>query len=149
MGITENASYLKGFADGIGIDESTKEGKVIIKLLTLVNEMAEKIDILEKQNEELYSYIEEIDEDLGNLEEDYFDELNGEEDYSDLNDGEEYDPEDDEDYYEIECPSCGEKICFTDDVGIEELVCPACGELVGDTEIVGCDGDCDSCDGCE
>ena len=150
MGITENASYLQGLAEGLELDVSTKEGKIITRLLDLVGEMAEKIDILEKQNEELYSYIEEIDEDLGNLEEDFysFDDEESE-DYSDLNDDDEYDAVDDEDYYEIECPSCGEKICFTDDVDIEELVCPACGELVGDTEIIGCDGDCDSCGGCE
>ena len=153
MGITENASYIKGLAEGLGINDSTKEGQVILSLITLVGEMAEKIDTLEKQNTELAAYIEEIDQDLGTLEEELFSiDDEDEEDYSDLND--EYDDEpdedvDDEDYYEIECPSCGEKICFTDDVDIEELVCPACGELVGDTEIIGCDGDCDSCDGCE
>ncbi len=150
MGITENASYLKGLADGLGVDETTKEGKIIVKLLDLVNDMAEKIDILEKQNAELYSYIEEIDEDLGNLEEELYSLEDEDDDYSDLNDDDDFVPsEGDEDYYEIECPSCGEKICFTDDIDIEELVCPACGELVGDTEIVGCDGDCDACEGCE
>lgn len=148
MGIKESAAYLKGLSDGLGINDATNEGKIIVKLLELVGDMAEKIDILEKQNEELYSYIEEIDEDLGNLEEDLYS-LDDEEDYSDLNEDGDYLPDGDEDYYEIECPSCGEKICFTDDVDVEELVCPACGELVSDTELVGCDGDCDSCDGCE
>ena len=57
------------------------------------------------------------------------------EDYSDLNEDDEYSL-DDEAYYEIECPSCSEKICFTDDIDIETLVCPACGEVVGDVEIV-------------
>ena len=151
MRVSEKAAYLKGLADGLGIDETTKEGKVILNLIDVVCEMAEKIEVLEKENEELYSYIEEIDEDLGNLEEDLLSlEDDDFEDYSDLNDDcDDFDGEEDEDYYEIECPSCGEKICFTDDIEIEELLCPACGELVGDTEILGCDGDCDACDGCD
>ena len=155
MGITENAAYIKGLAEGLGIDDSTKEGKVIQSLISLVGEMAEKINVLEKQNAELSAYIEEIDQDLGTLEEELFsidDEDEGDaQDYSDLNDEDDEDEgfDSDEDYYEIECPSCGEKICFTDDVDIEELVCPACGELVGDTELIGCDGDCDACDACE
>lgn len=150
MGISENAAYLKGLAEGLDINDSTKEGKIILKLLELVGEMAEKIELLEGTTEELYAYIEEIDEDLGNLEEDLLLDDDEDVDYSDLNEDEDY-PEsfEDDDYYEIECPSCGEKICFTDDVDIEELVCPACGELVGDTEIIGCDGDCDGCDGCD
>lgn len=148
MGITENAAYLKGLAEGLGLNGSTNESKIILKLIDLVGDMAEKIDTLEKQNEELFSYIEEIDEDLGNLEEDLYS-LDEDEDYSDLNEDDDYSPEDDGDYYEIECPSCGEKICFTEDVDIEDLVCPVCGELVGDAETLGCDGDCDSCDGCE
>ena len=149
MGISENASYIKGLCDGLEINAETKEGKVILKLVDLVSEMAQKIELLEATTEELYAYIEEIDEDLGNLEEDIlaFDEEG--DDYSDLNEDEDFKVDDNEEYYEIECPSCGEKICFSEDVDIEELVCPVCGELVGDTEIVGCDGDCDACDGCE
>ena len=68
------------------------------------------------------------------------------EDYSDLNDDEDFEGEDDEEYYEVECPSCGEKICFTEDLDLDELVCPACGEKLADVE---CDGNCDSCEGCD
>ena len=152
MGITENAAYLKGLAEGLKVDESTSEGKLIVKMLDLIGEMAEKIDMLESANDELYTYMEGMAEDLVNLENDFYGDDECEcEDYSDLNDEDDEDEgfDSDEDYYEIECPSCGEKICFTDDVDIEELVCPACGELVGDTELIGCDGDCDACDACE
>ena len=148
MNISEKAAYLKGYADGLGINEGTNEGKVIVKLLELVEDMADKIDLLEQANEELYAYIEEIDDDLSNLEED-LDAEEYEEDYSDLNDDEDFDFDEDEDYYEIECASCGEKICFTDDIQIEELVCPACGELVVGTDGIGCDMNCDACSGCD
>ena len=150
MGISENAAYLKGLADGLELDTTTKEGKVIAKLLDLVSEMAEKVDMLEAANEELYSYIEEIGGDLIDLEDVVYGEDEEYEDYSDLNDDEEFACDEDEDYYEIECPSCGEKICFTDDLEIEELVCPACGESVGDVEVTElCDGDCEGCTGCD
>ena len=33
-----------------------------------------------------------------------------------------------EDYFEVECPSCGDTICFDSTIDPEELVCPACGE---------------------
>jgi hypothetical protein len=39
------------------------------------------------------------------------------------------DCEDDE-YYEIECPSCGEIIYFDDDIDPEDLTCPACHEKI-------------------
>ena len=137
MGITENAAYLKGLFEGYEIDVNTKEGKIISKLCDLVSELAEKVSALELDNRELAEYVYEIDEDLTDLENDVYGlEEDGEyEDYSDLNDDEEY-QFDDESYYEIECPSCSEKICFTDDIDIETLVCPACGEVVGDVEVI-------------
>ena len=33
MGITENAAYLKGLAEGLKLDEGTNEGKLIVKML--------------------------------------------------------------------------------------------------------------------
>ena len=147
MGITENASYLKGLFEGYEIDTDKKEGKILSKLLDLVSEMAEKIKVLEAENNELREYVIELGEDLTALEDDFYEDSDDEyDDYDDLNDDEEYDEEMD-DYYEIQCPSCGEKVCFTDDIDIEELICPACGEKVGDVEL--CDGDCSACEGCE
>ena len=52
---------------------------------------------------------------------------------------------DDEEYYEIECPSCGEIICFDEDIDPEELTCPACHEkiscLVDEDDIKAVDGE--------
>ena len=129
MGITENAAYLKGLAEGLKLDEGTNEGKLIVKMLDLIGEMAEKISVLESTNDELYTYMEGMAEDLVNLEEDYYGDGECEcEDYSDLND--DLDDEEeyvDEEYYEIECPTCGEKICFTDEFDLDNFLCPACG----------------------
>ena len=31
-------------------------------------------------------------------------------------------------FFEIECPSCGEVVCFDETIDPENLACPACGE---------------------
>ena len=151
MGISENAAYIKGLFDGYEIDKNTKEGKIISEMLILLADMADKINALEADNKELHEYVEELDHDLGEVEEelyfsdDYYDYDDDEdyEDYDDLNDDEDYDLEDGE-FYEIECPSCGEIVCFDDSLEVDELVCPACGEKIGGIEI--CDGNCAECE---
>ena len=57
------------------------------------------------------------------------------------------DCEDDE-LYEVECPSCGEEIYLDDEMLDEEFIeCPACGEkLELDIEFDDCDCDCGCCD---
>ena len=138
MTINENAAYLKGLAEGFGIT-STKEGEIITKLLELVSDMTDKIGALEAECAELREYIEEIDEDLGAVEDDLY--LEDEEDEDGFDDDDE---EFEDGFYQMECPSCGEEICFDDSLDADELVCPACGAKVSDIEI--CDGNCDACD---
>ena len=141
MGITENAAYLKGLFDGYEIDKATKEGKIIGSMLDLIADMADKISALEADNKELHEYVEELDHDLGEVEEEvyFYDE---DEEYDEYDD--EYEGEDDGEYYELECPSCGEIVCFDDSLDPDDIVCPACGEKISDIEI--CDGNCNSCD---
>ena len=91
--------------------------------------MAERIDYLEKENDDLYGYLEEMAADLVTLEDDYYGEDEEYEDYSDLNDEDFSDGEcDDIEYYEMTCPNCEEVVCFTDDIDPEDLICPACGK---------------------
>ena len=151
MKLTEKASYIKGLADGLELDKTTKEGKVILALLDLVEEMASEIKDIKKDIEDIDSdldylneYIEELDDDLADVE-DYLDEeveLDGEDDEDEWDDDEEFccdgdcDACDgcdcgDEDYCEIVCPSCGETVCFDQELDPEKLICPACGEKFG------------------
>ena len=146
MDVIENAAYLKGLAEGLKVDESTNEGKLILKMLDVIGEMAKKISALEVMNDDLYDYMEEMARDIVALEDDIYSDDEDYEDYSDLND-DDFDCDPDEEYYELECPSCGEKICFTEDFDIDGMVCPACGEAIGDIEL--CDGDCSDCNDCE
>ena len=130
MTLNEKASYIKGLADGLEIDKESKEGKVIAALLDLVGEMTEAITCLADDVDELNDYIEEIDEDLGSVEEVLCE-------YEDDEYDDEFDCDgdcdecdcccEDEDFFEVECPACGEEICFDSTVDPEELRCPACG----------------------
>lgn len=151
MNISENASYLKGLAEGMEIDSASKEGKLILKLIDTVSLLAKEVDELRAENDEIYGYLEEMARDIIDIENDLYEDYDGEdedyEDYSDLNEDEEFEFDEDDEYYEVECPSCGEKICFTEELDLDTLICPACGEKLSDVEIL-CN-DCDSCDVCD
>ena len=77
------------------------------------------VDCLKEDTEYLDAYIEEIDEDLGMLEEDYYEDG-----------GCDCDDEDcgcDDDFVEVECPECGETVCLDDSIDFDHVICPACG----------------------
>ena len=150
MELRENAAYIKGLCDGLELDKSTKEGKVISALLDLVSAMAERIENLEGENAELREYIEEIDEDLGLLEDDFYLDEDGEDEFDEAFEEDfdnDFENDDDSGYDEFVCPSCGEIICVDENLEIADVTCPACGEKLGDIEL--CDGDCSQCGGCE
>ena len=132
MELTEKAAYIKGLAEGLALDETSAEARLIKELLALCSDMAEQISEMQEDMDDLGSYIEEIDEDLGDIEEILFDNDDDDEDECDGNcDSCFADCDDGEDYYEIVCPSCGETVCFDESVNAESLVCPACGSPLG------------------
>ena len=141
MNINKESAYLRGLLEGYELDSNKKETKLFTKMLELIDEMADHITALEADNAEMREYIEELDHDLGAVEEDLYMTDDDDECYDEEED--DFDDEDDE-YYELECPACGEIVCFDESLDPDELVCPACGEKITDIEI--CDGNCDECD---
>ena len=69
MKLGEKSAYLQGLAQGLNLDQTKPEGKVIGELLTLVSDMSNAIEALEQECSRLQDYIEEIDADLGDVEE--------------------------------------------------------------------------------
>lgn len=151
MKLTEKAAYLKGLVDGLEVDKTTKEGKILAALLDLVDEMAAEVTDIRSDIEDIDSdldylndYVEELDDDLETVE-DFLDECCDDDAEDDDDEYEEEDFEDcdgdcancngegcaDEDYFEIVCPSCGETVCFDQELDPEDLTCPACGEKFG------------------
>ena len=156
MEIKEKVAYIKGLAEGLGLDENDKNGKVLAAIIDLLGDMAEEIDAIEENAEYLESYVEELDEDLGMVEEDLycgedddddFDEIDDEEDFEE--DEDEDDDEDDEDNDEeifvITCPVCGDGVYLDDTMDFDEIKCPSCGA----TFSCACGADCENCEGCE
>ena len=134
MKLSEQAAYLTGLAEGMNITDATPHDKLITKLLELVSEMANTIELLENRCDELTDYADELDADLGDVEEYLFSD-----DECDCCGSE------DDEAYEVTCPSCGEVICFDSSCDPEALICPACGE---EFDAI-CDGECDCCEGCD
>ena len=147
MTITEKIAYIKGLAEGLGLDQSKPEVKVINAIVDLLDDMAYDLTDMQERYDELADQVDEIDEDLSEVESELYD------------DDVEYDEYDDEDnpFYEVTCGACGEKINVSEDVLLEgEIECPNCGELlefdfsgIFDDEADECNQSCEGCSGCD
>ena len=128
MTISEKVAYLKGLAEGLDLDTvKSKEGKLISVMIGILEELAMSVEDLEDNALNLGEEIDVLSDDLADVEEIVFDEDEDEEDY-------------DDDWFEVECPSCGADILVDDEALAEgEVACPSCGaryamELTDDEE---------------
>ncbi len=143
MNITEKAGYLKGLAEGLDISADSKEGKLLLALVDAFAELAKDVDGLDADYEELHAYVEELDEDLGELEQTVYGEDECDCDCDCDCDDEDYDDEE----YSVICPTCKESIFLTEeDLDNGELECPFCNEKI-EIGFEDCDCDCDC--GCD
>lgn len=126
MTITEKIANLKGYLEGVKLDESKQETKIIEKIVDILEDMALEIEEMEETVDTLNDYAEELDEDLGDVE-DY---LFGEDDECDCCDDDCDCDCCDEGFLEIDCPKCGETICIDEDYDEDEIICPACNEKI-------------------
>ncbi|GAB6108861.1 CD1247 N-terminal domain-containing protein [Fusibacter bizertensis] len=142
----EKVAYLQGLAEGMEISSDSKEGKLLLQIIEVLEDFADEVDSvydeLDDLNDavvELDDYLETIDEDLATLEDDVY-EL----------DDDDFEDDEDEDFEEVECPDCGESF-FVDgnliDKG-EDVECPNCGVIIEFTDECDCCGE-EGCDCCE
>ena len=68
MKLSEKAAYLKGLAEGLNIDKTTSEGKLISAMLDLLGDITDAVGEIDEDLEYLNDYVEELDEDLGSVE---------------------------------------------------------------------------------
>ena len=135
---TEKVAYIRGLAEGLELDDSKKEVKVLNAIIDLLDDLAMSLADLEDGYRDMADQLDAVDEDLGSLEDDFY--------------GDDEDDEDDEDtcYYEVTCPNCHETICLSEDI-IEDgqMDCPNCGETlefdIDECDDDGCDCGCESC----
>jgi len=137
MSMTEKSAYLCGILEGLSLDETKPEYKIISKLVDIIDDMAAEIEDLKEEIDTLGDYIEEIDQDLGEVEEIVYDideddcdcDCDCDCDDDDCDCGCCCDCDDDDDdteFFCAMCPSCGEKIYFDETCDPEEVICPSC-----------------------
>ena len=128
MTITEKVAYIRGLTDGLKLDETKDEVKVINKIIDLLEDMATEYSELTDFVDEISEQVDEIDEDLAALEDD-FDDLECDED-DDECDGD-CCCNGDEAIYEVTCPTCNQTVCLDEDMLLDgEVECPSCGEIL-------------------
>lgn len=118
MTISEKVAYLKGLAEGLNLDtEKSKEGKLISVMIGILEELAMSVEDLEENALNLGEEIDTLSDDLADVEDVVFDEDEDEDD-------EDYD----DDWFEVDCPTCGEPLVIDDEALAEgEVECPNCG----------------------
>lgn len=117
--LKEKVSYLRGLADGMKIDETTDQGKLIKAIIQTLDDFAEVIIDLGEEQDYLGEYVEDLDEDLADVEKDLYDDDDDEDD-------------DEGEFYELECSNCHEKVVLEEDMLFNEdgVFCPNCNEEI-------------------
>ena len=102
----------------------------------VMNEMVVYIEDLQSQVDELTELCDILDEDLGAVEEDLYNEDDCDCDDCDCDDDcccddDDFDFSDDDELYEVTCPTCGDTILLDESI-IDEgsMNCPNCDELL-------------------
>ncbi len=108
----EKVAYLRGLAEGMELSEGSKEGKILVQIIETLEEFTDAIVELDENQLELTDYVETLDEDLEDVEDELF--------------------EDALDPLEVQCPQCKEMILIDDEDLFDEenLRCPECDEDV-------------------
>ena len=156
MELNKKAAYLKGLMEGMKLDQSKDEVKVLQAVVDLMQKLSDEVEILKNDCCESKELIYEIDEDLGEIEKvvcgckseksdacvskkckghcghdhsDFDGDYRENDEY--FNDDLELDDESSEENekYEILCPHCQKLISLDDDsFDDKEIECPECGK---------------------
>lgn len=126
MTISEKVAYLKGLAEGLNLDtEKSKEAKLISVMIGILEEVGLTLEDLEDGAAAMGEELDAISDDLADVEEVVFAE---DDDEGCCHRGHCH-CHDDEDFFEVECPTCGAEIDIDASILEEGTVeCPSCGD---------------------
>lgn len=119
----EQIAYLQGLSSGMGLHHKSKEGKLIVHTIDLLEQIVDTLEYIVEEQEELNEHLDILDEDLEAIEQHYDEEVH----YA----GTDY-----------QCPYCGERIDYetvihdVDDAGAREMFCPSCHNEITNNQIV-------------
>ena len=126
MELSKKVAYLKGLMEGLKIDDSTNEGKILTIMADILDEMSATVEDIAEEVDETVELVDTLDEDLGEIE----DLIYGDDDDDDCccDDDCCYDDDDDA-MYECVCPNCGDTIMLGENIIADgSIECPNCGE---------------------
>jgi formylmethanofuran dehydrogenase subunit E len=114
--IISKVSYLSGLVDGLEINTTTKEGKVLTEIVNVLKVMAEEVDEISGSQKDMEDYIDAMDEDLSSLQDEIYD-----------NDYELFEDEGDN-FIQLKCSNCGDDVYVDKDIikQKEKITCPNC-----------------------
>ena len=129
MTITEKTAYLKGLADGLGVDPQSKEGKLWSALNDLLCDIAHELENLHETDRGQAQALDGLADEVSLLE-DICDGMD-ERDYEKIDDDDDEDLSYDGVVYDATCPVCGEEISFDEEtLETGSIQCPKCGETL-------------------
>ena len=129
MTITEKVAYLKGLMEGMKLDTTTDEGKILAAVVDILADMADDLEDVASDLYDLGEDVDAISDDLSDVEDYLCDEDWNDED----EDWDEEDEDEDEEplFFEVTCPACEKTITVDEDVlNLGTIQCPNCGEMM-------------------
>ena len=116
---TEKIAYLEGLIKGLDIKDE-KTNLILDSVVNVLHSISLELDDQNTAIDDLYDCVDDLQDCTDEICEDLY----GEEDtdYEDEDDG----------FFEVVCPSCGEVIYFDEEMLDSEdgIICPACNEQV-------------------
>lgn len=116
--VKEKIAYLRGLMEGSDFYGNDSHARSIWnRVLEIMDDLADQMESLRVSQEEAEEYLEAIDNDLSEVE----DEVYG------------HDEDDDVEFVEMECPNCKETVYFEEDFLYDddvEISCPECGTVL-------------------
>ena len=92
----KKVSYLQGLTAGLGVDDTTNEGRILLEVIDVLGEFTEVLGEIVDDQIGLEEYVNFIDEDLSDVEDELYDEFAEFEEFDDPYEEMELD----EDYFE-------------------------------------------------
>jgi len=138
--VKEKVSYLKGLAEGMKITEATNEGKLLLAILDVLEDISCDLEYYEDEQDDFEERLDKVEDNMHDLE----DEVYGEYDYDydhdcdcgcgcgcdDCDCGHDHE---DIQYVTIECPHCNKETSFDVDMfdkDTRSVQCPYCHEEI-------------------
>lgn len=143
MTLGEKASYVKGLIEGFDFDKDKKEGKAILAIADLLEDMAGSIGELENNVDDITDHVDDLSDEVSAISENICtcnhknEKSSNKHKESDL-------------FYEVTCPACNAKSYLTEEtVTNNDVNCPNCGQKIDIYVDDSCDCEDCECDDCE